>query len=122
MALSDDVLAGLAGIEDAGLNSNVTHTAVSGASRNLATGETALTTASRTIRATVGACRRELKQGVGVEADDQKLGIDPGQFLTPPTLADSLVVNSRTFTVVAIAETLVGGVVVRYTLQLRRAA
>lgn len=108
-------------LNSAGVTTNITHTSVAAGTRNLSTGVTTNTDTPRTIKAAVGTCKRELRQGIGVEAGDLRVTVLAPEFTTAPTLRDKFTVRSQPYAVMAINVAEIGGALVSYTLQLRRA-
>lgn len=112
-------------LAEAGVNGSITYTKVTQGAYDPTTSAGAVTTSSKTLAAIIGACKRELQQGVGVEAGDLKVTIMApvwaAAFSGDPAIKDKAVQRSRGYAVVAANTSEIGGALVSYSLQLRRA-
>lgn len=121
MAVFDGVSALLSQtFSDLGLSAPVTISRPSAGAYSPATGSRSVTYATETVGAVVEALRRELVEGVAVQAGDLKL-IIPAASLSgsAPTTADTVTHGVRAFAILAVSPVMAGSQVITYELHAR---
>ena len=87
---------------------------------NFATGRNVQSATDKERRVYVESCRRELRQGVGVDAGDLLLIGTSTSFTVPPAVGDDCLRRTIPYSVVAFNENAVEGEPVTYDIQARQ--
>lgn len=107
-------------LSDQGLMAPMSLTRRSAGAYSPATGERAIAIAQEAFSAVVDALRRELVEGVSVQAGDLKLTVPSVELSQAPTTSDVIAYNGQDWSILAVVPVVAGSLVITYQIHARR--